>query len=411
MSETTAAAQAAYRESRAEHNARVRWYYAMPLLGIASVMLVAHLLGGSMAQLGLRGTVQGYAMVFAYLALIALAGFLGGPRARVRAPRLRQLLDDAWMLLLMPGAGALATLDATSGDISAFTMICLPVAIFHSTSARTAIALQACGFACAAAGILLQTRLDPISRSVLLTVIALSSTVFAYIGIHLERGRGRVFAAGWELAAHSTTLEELNAQLEENNRTLAQHGDELAQLNAELETRSADLEAANRRLEELAGTDPLTGVANRRQLFEAIDREFGRARRFDNELALAVLDLDNFGPVNKMHGVIAGDEVLRDFAATLRDQVRSIDMVARYGGEEFVVVMPDCSAAAALQLLERVRVRLEATPLSSRRIAISFSAGVAELAPDDHDTANMLHRADAALRKAKAAGKNRVERG
>ncbi|HND13831.1 MAG TPA: hypothetical protein PLN78_02545, partial [Pseudomonadales bacterium] len=66
MSETTAAAQAAYRESRAEHNARVRWYYAMPLLGIASVMLVAHLLGGSMAQLGLRGTVQGYAMVFAY---------------------------------------------------------------------------------------------------------------------------------------------------------------------------------------------------------------------------------------------------------------------------------------------------------------------------------------------------------
>lgn len=411
MSETIAAAQAAYRESRAEHNARVRWYYAMPLLAIAAVMLVAHLMGGSMARLGLRGTVQGYAMVFAYLALIALAGFLGGPRSRVRAPRLRQLLDDTWMLLLMPGAGALAALDAVSGDISAFTMICLPVAIFHSTRARAAIALQACGFACAAAGILLQARLDPISRSVLLTVIALSSTVFAYIGIHLERNRRRAFVAGWELAAHSKTLEELNARLEGNNQTLAQHGDELAQLNAELETRSAELEAANRRLEELAGTDPLTGVANRRQLFEAIDREFGRARRFDNELALAVLDLDNFGPVNKMHGVIAGDEVLRDFAATLRSQVRSIDMVARYGGEEFVVAMPDCSAAAALQLLERVRVHLEATPLSSRRIAITFSSGVAELAPDDHDTANMLHRADGALRKAKAAGKNRVERG
>ncbi len=411
MSETTAPAQAAYRESRAIHNARVRWYYAMPLLGIAAVMLVAHLMGGSMARLGLRGTVQGYAMAFAYLAVIALAGFLAGPQPRVHGARLRQFLDDAWMLLLMPGAGALATLDAVSGDISTFTMICLPVAIFHSTPARSAIALQACGFVCAAAGILLQTRLDPISRSVLLTVIALGSTVFAYIGIHLEHNRKRTFLATRKLAAHSKTLEELNARLEQNNETLARHGDELAQLNADLEARSAELEAANRRLEELAGTDPLTGVANRRQLFEAIDREFGRSRRFGNELALAVIDLDDFGPINKMHGVIAGDEVLRDFAATLRSQVRNIDVVARYGGEEFVVVMPDCAAGAALQLLERVRVHLEATPLSSRRIAITFSAGVAELAPDDHDTANMLHRADGALRKAKGGGKNRVERG
>ncbi|MCG3170956.1 MAG: hypothetical protein CALGDGBN_02527 [Pseudomonadales bacterium] len=390
MSAMIAPVLAAYREKRVEDNARTRWYYALPLLAVAVMMLAAHLLGGPPMPLGLNSAMGGYTLAFAYLAVVALGGVLGGRRPRLREPRAEQLLDDFWMALLMPGAGALATLDAANSDISAFTMICLPVAIFHRGPARSTIALQALGFACAATGILLRAPLDPFSRYMLLTVIGVSATVFAYIGIHFERTRRRAFVAAWELATRTATLEELNAHLE---------------------ARSEELETANRRLEELAGTDPLTGVANRRQLFEAIEREFGRARRFGNQLALAVIDLDDFGPVNKRHGVLAGDEVLRDFAAALRGQVRGIDVVARYGGEEFVVVMPDCSAAAAVQLLERVRVHIAATPLSSRRIAITFSAGVAALNAEDFDPANLLHRADTALRRAKAGGKNRVEPG
>lgn len=387
MNTTITPAEEAYRVRRAEHNALVRWYYAMPLLGIAIAMLIAHLLGGSLARLGLRGTVQGYALVFAYLAAVAVAGALGGRRQHLRNPRLVRWLDDAWMALLMPGAGALATLDAASSDTSAFTMICLPVAIFHSTRGRSAIALQTLGFACAATGILFWSTVDPISRAILIAVLAISATVFSYVAIHFEHTRKHAFIATRELAARTAALEELNAHLE---------------------TRTAELEAANRRLEELAGTDPLTGMANRRQLFEALDREFGRSRRFGNELSIAILDLDDFGPVNKRHGVLAGDEVLREFAATVRSQVRNIDVVARYGGEEFVIVMPDCGANAAVQLLERIRMHVEATPLSSRRIAITFSSGVTPLIAEDTDPGTMLHRADMALRQAKAAGKNRV---
>ncbi len=409
MSETSALAQAAYREDRATHNARIRWLYAMPLFGITVALLGAHLFAAAPTRIVLHGPAQGYAAAFAYLAIIALAGIAAGRKPRGGSTRLVRLLDDAWMGLLMPGAGALATLDATGGDISAFTMICLPVAIFHSTSTRDAILLQACGFACASAGILYYAPLDPASCAVFLSFIGASAAVFAYIGIHVEQARKRAFTAVWELNARSSMLEELNERLEHKSQTLAERSEELARLNADLEARSSELEAANRRLDELAGTDPLTGIANRRQLFEATDREFGRARRFGSALALAILDLDDFGPVNKMHGVIAGDEVLRDFAALLRRQVRSIDVIARYGGEEFVIVMPDCTLAAAAQLLERVRASIETTPLSSRHIMITVSAGVAALSPEDHDPANMLHRADTALRKAKAEGKNRVE--
>jgi len=154
----------------------------------------------------------------------------------------------------------------------------------------------------------------------------------------------------------------------------------------------------------------LTGAANRRQFLEAMAREFGRVRRYGNELALALIDLDDFGPVNKRHGVIAGDEVLAEFAAALRAQTRAVDLVARYGGEEFVVLMPGCDAESAAQLMERVRERVAATPLGSRGITITFSAGVTALEPADDDPLDAVHRADTALRRAKAGGKNRVER-
>jgi diguanylate cyclase (GGDEF)-like protein len=253
--------------------------------------------------------------------------------------------------------------------------------------------------------------LDNGATALWLSVVGACTAVFAGISRwRVETGRRNAFITAYELELRSAALTEANARLESNNRKLELRTAELARLNADLEESSAALETANKRLEELAGTDPLTGVANRRQLFEAIAREFGRARRYGSELALAVIDLDDFGPINKRHGVIAGDEVLAEFAAALRAQTRAVDLVARYGGEEFVVLMPGCAAGAAAQLLERVRASIAGVPLGSRRITLTFSAGVAELAADDTDPLNVVHRADAALRRAKAGGKNRVER-
>ena len=107
--------------------------------------------------------------------------------------------------------------------------------------------------------------------------------------------------------------------------------------------------------------------------------------------------------------MIAGDEVLTQFAASVRSQLRGVDMVARYGGEEFVVLMPDSGLPAAMLLLERIREHISRELFSSRQIiTTTFSAGVATLTPEDTDPINLLHRADEALRRAKKDGKNRV---
>jgi diguanylate cyclase (GGDEF)-like protein len=373
-------AEAAYPLHRAEINARWRWLYALALFCVALAIVLAYLLSGSLERDGLLGALQGHALAFAYLGGVALLGLLAGRTPLRGSPRLQTFVDSGWIALLMPGAAGLATLDARVSDLTGYAMVCLPAAFFHSCGRGTMAGLQLLGFAGALGGVLWRGELDPQAATIFLTTLGACGATFAYIGMQFESNRHLAFVSARELEQRTAALAAANGQLE----------------------------AANKRLEELAGTDPLTGVANRRQLYEAIDREFGRARRFGNELALAVLDLDNFGPVNKMHGVIAGDEVLAEFAGTLRAKVRSVDVVARYGGEEFVVVMPDCSAEAAGQLMERVRQHIAQSPLSSRRIAITFSAGVAALAADDLDPVDVLNRADTALRQAKAEGKNQV---
>lgn len=410
MSATSDPAQTAYLAQRPGVNAHWRRRFALALLCVAAGLGLSHFLSGSLRADGALAPPERFVLVFAYLGCIALLALLADPGPLTRRARVRTLLDDAWMALLMPGAGALATLDATKGDLTGYLLVCLPVAIFHSTAPARAVALQLFAFGCAAPGIVLYGGLDNGATALWLSVVGACTAVFAYIAVAIETGRHNAFITAYELELRSAALTEANARLESNNRKLELRTAELARLNADLEESSTALEAANKRLEELAGTDPLTGVANRRQLFEAIAREFGRARRYGNELALAVIDLDDFGPINKRHGVIAGDEVLAEFAAALRAQTRAVDLVARYGGEEFVVLMPGCAAGAAAQLLERVRARIAGAPLGSRRIALTFSAGVAELAADDTDPVNVVHRADAALRRAKAGGKNRVER-
>lgn len=107
-----------------------------------------------------------------------------------------------------------------------------------------------------------------------------------------------------------------------------------------VQSRTAELSAANARLEELAVTDSLTGLANRRALFGLLQREIDRAHRHRHDLAVIMFDIDQFKLVNDRHGHAAGDAVLRHIAAVTARVIRSTDTLARYGGEEFVLVAP-----------------------------------------------------------------------
>ncbi len=175
-----------------------------------------------------------------------------------------------------------------------------------------------------------------------------------------------------------------------------------------IETTKAD----NARLEELARTDPLTGLVNRRVLVERVHAELERARRYEGIITVLMVDLDHFKRINDQYGHLVGDEVLREVAQLLQHAVRSVDIVARYGGEEFVIVLPETPPMGAVAFAERIRERLEqhvfatATPTP---LSLTTSIGVASFpGPRIETTDDLFARADEALYRAKADGRNKV---
>jgi diguanylate cyclase (GGDEF)-like protein len=169
--------------------------------------------------------------------------------------------------------------------------------------------------------------------------------------------------------------------------------------------------AAEERLAELARTDPLTGVANRRRFFELAERECAAATRYARSMSIVLFDVDHFKRVNDTYGHAFGDRVLTEVAARCRGQLRSSDVIARYGGEEFVCLLAECDAGAAVQTAERLRGCIELTPVASGGVGadVTISLGVASASgPDPVDVAELLERADRALYASKDAGRNRV---
>jgi two-component system cell cycle response regulator len=143
-----------------------------------------------------------------------------------------------------------------------------------------------------------------------------------------------------------------------------------------IETTIAD----NRRLEELALTDPLTKALNRRALGERLAAEMERVRRYSTTMSLLLIDLDHFKAVNDTHGHLAGDDVLIEVSLLLQRVVRAVDIVARYGGEEFVVVLPETGAGGAEAFAERLRELIEEHEFvlaRGRAIRLTTSIGVA----------------------------------
>lgn len=164
-------------------------------------------------------------------------------------------------------------------------------------------------------------------------------------------------------------------------------------------------------LRALARTDPLTGVHTRRHFFELAGREFSRTERYDRPLSAIMIDVDHFKRVNDRFGHAAGDEVLRVVAARMLDDLRDIDLIGRYGGDEFIALLPESTAEAAAATAERLLARVAAASArtAAQPVSVTISAGVAG-AGDCPDLATLVRRADEALYRAKAAGRNCVRR-
>ncbi|MGC1779849.1 MAG: PleD family two-component system response regulator [Xanthobacteraceae bacterium] len=163
---------------------------------------------------------------------------------------------------------------------------------------------------------------------------------------------------------------------------------------------------------EMAITDALTGLFNRRYMESHLGTLIEQAASRGKPLAALIIDIDYFKAINDGHGHDAGDDVLRDFALRIKRSIRGIDLACRYGGEEFVVIMPETDMAVAAMVAERLRRRIAAEPFviaqGSGHIPVTISIGIAGLRGKDDTAAQLLKRADQALYQAKRDGRNRV---
>ncbi len=160
----------------------------------------------------------------------------------------------------------------------------------------------------------------------------------------------------------------------------------------------------------LASVDILTGLLNRRALFERLDAEIERSRRYDTPLSLALIDLDHFKAINDSHGHAAGDTVLNSVGEIVKTSIRSSDIAGRYGGEELCVVLPQTSAEGAFALAESLREQIEESVISvdGKTITVTASIGIATWQANYTDAQQILISADQALYSAKRAGRNKT---
>jgi len=166
-----------------------------------------------------------------------------------------------------------------------------------------------------------------------------------------------------------------------------------------------------RELETLSSLDTLTGLLNRRMLFDRLSREIVRVRRYNVELALIFCDLDYFKEINDTHGHRVGDAVLQQTSEILRKSLRSSDIIGRYGGDEFLVILPGTSLKGAHDLAERIRAAVQDMQYEvceGQSVSITMSIGVICYTGGEADVDALINRIDTALYVSKRSGKNRV---
>ena len=178
-----------------------------------------------------------------------------------------------------------------------------------------------------------------------------------------------------------------------------------------LEASLGQLKGTHRQLEDLSRQDSLTPVSNRRALMEALALEFHRSRRYRHSFALLFLDVDHFKEINDRHGHVFGDHVLLHVVQLARGMIRPPDIIGRYGGEEFLIGLVECEQAGALQIAERIRLKIAEDQFvwEQQATAVTVSIGVVMFSPDIDHVETLIERADQAMYYAKHRGRNRVE--
>lgn len=224
-----------------------------------------------------------------------------------------------------------------------------------------------------------------------------------------------VAADGLPLDDAQKRLLESVAELLQRNSALRNDCAALDQRLRRVERENVELAAKNRALVEQSSRDALTGLFTRCYVIETIEAELNRALRCGSSIALLMLDVDHLKMVNEQYGTATGDAVLQSIAHVLRESCRMYDVPARYGGEEFCLLLPDATLDSTIKVAERLRKRIEATPVITREatVAVTTSIGIASLEsiPDEAllGASSLLERADRALYTAKDQGRNRVE--
>jgi diguanylate cyclase (GGDEF)-like protein len=186
---------------------------------------------------------------------------------------------------------------------------------------------------------------------------------------------------------------------------------ELATANARLKDHDLRLTQLNQQLRLLAHTDEATGLYNKRRLFEQLNAEIARARRYGEILSCLMIDIDDFKRINDTYGHQTGDEALQQIGAILKQSLRITDFVARYGGEEFTVLLPRTDRHGAQRVAESIRMQLRSRELVTiaARLHVTVSIGIACCTKFDRlDAQQIILFADNALYRAKGAGKDRV---
>jgi diguanylate cyclase (GGDEF)-like protein/PAS domain S-box-containing protein len=190
---------------------------------------------------------------------------------------------------------------------------------------------------------------------------------------------------------------------------------ERKQAEKELEALNGELQIAFVREQELAQSDSLTGINNRRHLYELAEHEFGIATRYQQPLSVIMFDIDHFKKVNDTFGHAAGDQILQLVTQAACNELRSTDVIGRYGGEEFVIILPMTNAQQAYPLAERIRAGVAAiqVPTEKGQATVTLSIGIMEMPQNAkaRSVEDLIRAADAVMYTAKQAGRNRTEIG
>ncbi|MBI2414087.1 MAG: diguanylate cyclase [Deltaproteobacteria bacterium] len=261
--------------------------------------------------------------------------------------------------------------------------------------------------------------------AILFTIAFLSFIAIAMVALYLFRSilrpideltRGAAIIGKGDLD-HRVDIKdgiEMNLLAEEFNRMAGRLGESYAELEKKIAERTKELHEANERLQELSITDGLTGAYNHRHFAGRLEEELKRAERYGKRLSLIMSDIDHFKEYNDLNGHPAGDAVLSEVSACLKEGIRGQDVLARYGGEEFSIILPETGKDEAHSLAERIRamVKDRVFPHESEQPGgdLTMSFGVASYPEDAVTPTELVKKADGALYRAKEAGRNRAER-